>query len=395
MRRASRFDFGRWCYAGLLIGPLLCAAFSARAVLPTEQLGRVATLPEQYPAHWFWADDVAFNHMLDGKLILIDADGTTLPQQVKGTFNSSFMGAFTQSSKRPEVYVAETFYDRGVRGTRTDVLTIYDKSTLSPKGEIELPGAKRANVIPGKFALRLIDNEKFMLVYNFTPSTSISVVDMEKHKVVNQFTMPSCAMIYPTGPSGFSALCSNASMISYQLDDNGQVASRHVLKPFFNINKDALYEKPVIIDGIGYFPTFLGNVQDIDLRGKAAKLGKRWSMVTAAERADNWRPGGVQLTGADSNGRMYILMHPHGVEGSHKDPGSEVWVFDAAKHQRVERVKLKTPGLSVELTRDTDPLLLVVNTEMNVDVYKADSGEYLRTISGFGQESPLVLYAVE
>ncbi|MGH8247917.1 MAG: amine dehydrogenase large subunit, partial [Gammaproteobacteria bacterium] len=109
----------------------------------------------------------------------------------------------------------------------------------------------------------------------------------------------------------------------------------------------------------------------------------------------NWRPGGVQLTGAGGAGRMYVIMHPDGKEGSHKDGGPEVWVFDVEKRQRVQRIELKHWGLSVELTQDADPLLLVVNGEMNIDVYKAPNWEHVRTLSGFGQETPLVLHAVQ
>lgn len=382
--------------AGLLLVPALClSVHQAAAQLPAEKLGQVAKLPSEYPAHWFWADDVAFNHMLDGRMILLDADGKTLSDQFKGMFNASLVAAFTQASTRPEVYVAETYYSRGERGKRTDVLTIYDRRTLKPIGEVELPDGKRANMIPRKSALRLLDHEKLMAVYNFTPSTGVTIVDVIKRKVVNQLTMPSCALIYPTGPSGFSALCSNASMISYQLNNAGKVVGKHVLPPFFNIDKDALFSKPAIIRGIAYFPTFLGNVYEVNLRGKYARLGRHWSLVSKAERAENWRPGGIELAGEDSRGRMYILMHEHGVEGSHKNPGSEVWVYDVTKRKRVERVKLKNPGLSVELTRDKHPLLLVVNTDMNVDVYEAGSGKYLRTLSHFGQETPLMLYAAQ
>ncbi len=382
--------------AGVLLLPALCLAVQqAAAQLPAEKLGQVATLPSKYPPHWFWADDVAFNHMLDGRMILLDADGTTIHKQFKGMFNTSLVAAFAQSVTRPEVYVAETFYSRGVRGKRTDVLTIYDRRTLKPVDEIVLPGARRANMIPRKYALRLFDHEKLMAVYNFTPSTSVTIVDMVKRKVVNQFTMPSCALAYPTGESGFSALCSNASMISYELNDAGKVIGKHVLPPFFNIEKDALFSKPAIIKGIAYFPTFLGNVQEVNLRGKFARLGKHWSLVTKAERAENWRPGGIELAGEDSRGRMYILMHEHGVEGSHKNPGTQVWVYDVNKEKRVERVKLKNPGLSIELTRDKHPLLLVVNTDMNVDVYEAGTGKYLHTLSHFGQETPLMLYAAQ
>lgn len=396
MIRIEKFSLARRIVVGLLLMLAFCMPVQqAAAQLPVEKLGQVATLPSKYPAHWFWADDVAFSHMLDGRIILLNADGATLSNRIKGMINASLVAAFAQSTTRPEVYVAETFYSRGVRGKRTDVLTIYNRSTLKPVGEVVLPGARRANMIPRKYAIRLFDHEKLMAVYNFTPSTSVTIVNMVKRKVVNQFTMPSCALVYPTGKSGFSSLCSNASMISYVLNDEGKVVDKHVLPPFFNIEKDALFSKPAIIHGIAYFPTFLGNVQEVNLRGKFARLGRRWSLVSKAERADNWRPGGIELAGEDNRGRMYILMHEHGVEGSHKNPGTEVWVYDTAKRKRVERVKLKNPGLSIELTRDKHPLLLVVNTDMNVDVYEADSGKYLRTFSHFGQETPLMLYAAQ
>lgn len=380
----------------VLVAILLFSVYwTARADLPAETLGKVETLPVPYPAHWFWAHDLAFDHMMDGKYILLNPDGATLRDQVKGMFNAAFVGQFAESATRPEVYVSETYYSRVNRGQRTDVVTVYDKTTLRPVAEITLPGGKRSGNLPNKYMLSLIHDEKLLLVYNFTPATTVTVIDIVKRKVLNEVALPTCALMYPMGTSGFSSLCNNATMISFVLNDAGQVAARHVTEPFFDIDEDALFEKPVIIDGIGYFPTFKGNVREIDLRGDAAKPGETWSLVSDSERAQNWRPGGVQLTGADSAGRMYVIMHPDGKEGSHKDGGPEVWVLDVKKRQRVQRVELKHWGLSVELTRDAEPLLLVVNGEMNIDVYKAAAGEYVRTISGFGQETPLVLHAVQ
>ncbi|MBI2993076.1 MAG: amine dehydrogenase [Gammaproteobacteria bacterium] len=384
----------RGCTTSLVLFFLCLPLSLVRAELPAEKLGRVETLPVPYPAHWFFAHDAAFHHMLDGKMILLDADAETQGAQIKGMFNGSFVPHFTQSRTRPELYVSETYYSRGNRGERTDVVTVYDMATLSPQAEIILPGAKRAGLLPGRYNLHLTNDESLLLSFNFGPATSVAVIDVKARRVLKEIPLPSCALMYPTGTRGFSSLCGNASLISFQLDASGEVASRRVVEPFFDIDEDALFEKPAIIDGTGYFPTFLGNVQEINFRGDHAVPGKRWSLVSEAERAQSWRPGGLQLTAADAAGRMYVLMHPEGREGSHKDGGPEVWVYDAQQRARVQRVVLKNRGITVEVTQDRDPLLLVVNTEMNVDVYRAADGGYLRTLSDFGQETPLVLHAI-
>ena len=365
------------------------------ADLPNDPQGQVELLPQPYPKHWFFAHDVAFFHMLDGKSVLMNAEGNDITQQMKGMVNFSIMGAFVEAATRPEFYIAETYYTKGHRGERQDVVTVFDKATLSVLAQIPLVAGKRAGVMPSDYAIQLVDNEQYLLIYNFTPATSITVVDIVNRKVLNEITLPSCALIYPTGKRGFSSLCSNASMISYQLDKQGKVEKTAVIEPFFDIDKDALFERPAIVDGVAYFPTFNGKLQEIDLRGAQARLGKQWSLVSEAEQAANWRPGGMQLSGADANGRIYILMHQDGKEGTHKDPGVEVWVFDVKKRERVQRIAMTMPALAIELTRDKNPLLLTTNVEMNIDVYDAKTGEHQRTMANFGQETPLILHAVK
>ncbi len=368
---------------------------TAFAELPNDALGKVEVLPESYPPHWFFAHDVAFFHMLDGKTVLLDADGEDLTQQVKGMVNSSNMAAFVSSARRPEFYVAETYYTKGHRGERRDVVTVFDKTNLNVIDEIAMEPGKRASMMPSDYALQLVDDDRYLLVYNFTPATSVTVIDVEKRAVLNEIALPTCSQIYPTGKRGFSSLCSNASMLSYQLDKQGQVIGNGRLEPFFDIDEDALFERPAMVDGMAYFPSFRGNVQEIDLRGQSAKLGRQWSLLSDEDRAAGWRPGGMQLSGADAQGRIYILMHQDGKEGSHKDPGSEIWVFDTKERKRVQLIVMTTPALALELTRDEEPLLLTTNVEMGIDVYAAKSGEHLRTIASFGQETPLILYATK
>ena len=75
-------------------------------------------------------------------------------------------------------------------------------------------------------------------------------------------------------------------------------------------------------------------------------------------------------------------MHPDGNDGSHKSGGSEVWVFDPVKQQRVSRYKLKEWGVSVEVTRGKNPYLIVTNGDMQLDVYAAETGKWQKMIGG-------------
>jgi methylamine dehydrogenase heavy chain len=324
---------------------------------------------------------------------VLDAEKETRNEQYKGTYNTSLIANMVVAKTRPEMYVYETYYSRGTRGERTDVVTIYDKENLSATGEIIIPGGKRASMLPSDFAISLIDDEKLLLLYNFTPSTSVAVIDIVNRKILNEISLPSCSLIYPTGERGFSSLCSDASMMSYQLDKNGKVKSKSKIDSFFDIDKDALFERPAIIDGVAYYPTFNGNLREMDLRGDKAVPGDSWSLVTDEERAANWRPGGMQLSGQDSMGNMYVLMHKDGAEGTHKYPGMEVWVFDIKNRKRVNRIPLQLPGIVIELSQGKSPWLYVTNVEMNIDVYDAVSGKHIRTLSNFGQETPLILFS--
>jgi methylamine dehydrogenase heavy chain len=361
--------------------------------LPIESPGHVETLPQRYPPHWFWIFDPAFAHMLDGKLILVDAATDDVHRRVRGTLNISLMGNFIASRSRPELYAIESFASRGTRGTRTDVLTIYDTRTLAPTGEIVWPTPKRFQGLPHRNAMALIDGERWLLVFNFDPATSVTVIDTQARRITAEVETPGCAMIYPTGKRGFSSLCADGTMLTTQLDPAGRVASRSQSAPFFDSERTPVLDRPALVDGRAYFFGFTGQVHTVNLRGEKPVFEKPWSLVTDEERKQNWRPGGLTQVTWNAAGRFYVLMHPDGRDGSHSGGGSQVWVFDAATHERVQRLALKSWGLSLGIGGGAEPWLLVTTPEMTVEVYDAKDGRLLRTIGKIGQETPLYLDA--
>ncbi len=364
-------------------------ASTGLAQIQPEPAGVIQTLPESWPPHWIIVQDGAFFHMNSGKFIVVDADSDDPATRFKGMFNGTFIPQFYQAESRPEMYVTETFYSRGTRGERTDVLTIWDKTTLSPAGEVVLP-AKRASQMPMNYHIQLVDDEKLALVYNFTPATSVSVVDIVDREFLGEVPTPGCSLVFPMAGRAFASICTDGSMMSVQLDENGAQASSARTDVFFDANNDPLMEKAAMVDGIAYFPTFLGRMVPVDMNGSTLEVGEPWSLLGAGD--DGWRPGGLAVTGTDAAGHIYILMHPDGYEGSHKDPGVEVWVFDPATRQRVNRIALELPAISIGLTRDDDPLLVATNINLEVDVYSVASGEYQRTLSDIGAETPFLLH---
>jgi methylamine dehydrogenase heavy chain len=367
---------------------LMLYAVSAVADLQPEPLMVIKSLPDSYPPHWIIAQDLSFFHMSDGKFIVLDADSDDPTERFKGMFNGSFIAQFYQGEAKPLMYVIETFRSRGNRGERTDVLTIYDKANLSPIGEVVIP-PKRVSGMPTHYYLQFVDDEKLALIYNFTPAQSVTVVDMESRTVVGEIPVPGCALVYPMAGRAFASLCGDGSMYSVQLDEDGKQASSSRTEKFFDPDNDPIMEKAAIHEGIAYFPSFDGDIIPVDLRGKTPRVMPGWSMVDGIGGA--WRPGGVPVITADSKGNLFVMMHPDGGEGTHKDPGFEIWVIDTKKQKLMRRLEMITPVLAIALTRD-DELLVGTTVEMNVDVYDAGSGELLRTLSNFGQETPLMLH---
>jgi hypothetical protein len=66
--------------------------------------------------------------------------------------------------------------------------------------------------------------------------------------------------------------------------------------------------------------------------------------------------GAKHLAVYQASGRLYSLVHQGGPH-THKHAGTEIWVYDLAKHERVQRIEVVGPGITwmgvpIELGRD-------------------------------------------
>jgi methylamine dehydrogenase heavy chain len=258
--------------------------------------------------------------------------------------------------------------------------------------EIVVP-TKRALVSAMSGTFVFTDHERLGLVFNFNPASSVTVVDLIKRKVLGEIDTPGCSLLYPTGARGFSTLCGSGTLLSVRLGADGKVLGRSETKPFNDLDKDPLFTEATSIGGVSYFPSMLGHIQPIDLSGDEPKLLPAWSLLSDADAADHWRPSGWQTVTTDERSTLYVLMQPNAHEGTHKDPGSEVWVYDTATQKRLRRMRLVRPGYTIAMTHASDALLLVQSDE-RVDVYDPRTGALIRSVGIVGLTNHMMIYPV-
>jgi methylamine dehydrogenase heavy chain len=223
------------------------------------------------------------------------------------------------------------------------------------------------------------DDQRMALVFNFTPASSVAVVDLVKRQPLSEIDIPGCSLVYPSGSRGFSTLCASGTLLSIKLDANGAVTARSESKTFNPLDTDPLFTASTTLGGVRYFPSLGGRLQPIDMKGDDVKVLADWPLLTPAESAAHWRPSGWQLIASDEQKLLYVLMQSEAHEGTHKDPGNEVWVYNAASKARVKRLRLVRPGSSIALTHGAEPLLLVQAVE-RLDVYDPQSGSLVRSL---------------
>ncbi|MDE2304912.1 MAG: amine dehydrogenase [Gammaproteobacteria bacterium] len=364
--------------------------------LPAGQIPNVLTLPVPYPKGWVFLDYAS------DRIEIRDVGSDA--RAVKGQVQARDSTTLLVPDGRNEFYTADTVWSRFTRGTRTDYITVYDKKTLEPTGEIVLPGGKRALITAMQGMFEFTDHERLGLVFDFTPASSVTVVDLPGRKVLGSIDIPGCSLIFPSGERGFFTLCSSGTMLSLKLDAQGRVIDRAESARFNDLSDNPLFTSSTVIDGVRYFVTMRGDVQPIDGRAEIAKVLPSWPLVSPAERAAHWQPAGWQVVTSDGHDTLYVLMQANAHEGTQKDPSQEVWVYDVRSHRRIRRLHLVRPGASIALTHADQPLLVVQSYvaskkggelgDGRIDVYDPRSGALLRSLNTPGFHTRMLIEPV-
>jgi methylamine dehydrogenase heavy chain len=345
-----------------------------------------ATLEVPPPKHWVWVNDFVFPHMSDGLAHLVNAD----TGKYLGMLSTGYSARIVLPRDGRVIYSPETYFSRGTRGVRTDVVSIYDSATLSVTGEIAIP-PKRASNSPNIGNSILTDDDRFLVIYNFTPAQSLTVVDTTKRSFAGEIETPGCALAYPTGARSFFSMCADGSLLTTEVDESGKVAKQSRSAVLFDVDHDPVTERPARIGDTWYFVTYAGRIYPVHFGKSGPELAERWWLSTKAERTAGWRPGGIQQIAIHrGSNRLYAIVHQGG-PGTHKDPGKTLWIYDLQTRKRVQAMTLRHLATSVELSKDEHPLLYTVFADSSIlDVYDPVSGQLLRSIPSVGT-TPTIL----
>jgi methylamine dehydrogenase heavy chain len=353
---------------------------------PTEGVG-VRKMPAPNP-HWVLIDAPLYGNFVVSQVYVVDGDS----RKIVGMLTAGMISTAAISPDHSRIFVGDTFFSRGTRGSRTDVITVYDAKSLDPVSEIAI-APKRQLASPDNLQLGATSDGRLLLVANMTPATSVTVIDLAAAKVLGEIAIAGCAEFQLTGKRQFASLCGDGSILMVNFDDNGKAVSEKRSSVFFNAEKDPIFASPAIINSENYYVTYHGVVHPVDMSSDPPSPGPTWSLTTDQERAAGWRPGGSQpIWGHSASGLMYALMHQGG-EWTHKQPGPEIWVFNAKEGKRIERLSLPEPASAIFVSPDTSPLIFAgTSTDIlqwgappwTLEILSGQNGRYLGKIDQMG-----------
>jgi len=335
------------------------------------------------------------------RFIAVGRSGSTIfdgdSGKIQGSIPSGYIANVAIAPDNSRFYVAETYWTHGARGTRDDLVTIYDGTTLNLIKEIALPGRALVGKMQN-FDLNAAGTRAY--VYQLSPAAAVTWVDLKKQKVGGTVEIPGCALVFPWGDTGFSSLCGDGSLASVVVPESGKPTVTHT-KHFFDANADPIFDAGFVdrATGTAIFISYTGLIYQAKL-GSDTVIDKPWSIDVAAGYPEAgtgvqelaWRPGGSQLAAYHkATGKLYVLMHP-GNYWTHKQGGTEVWVLDTKTHALVSRFPLRASPTSgrgddavpfyanLAVSQDDKPLLYLVGTTGGDVVLDATSGAEVRKI---------------
>ncbi len=372
----------------------------AQAELAPEPQGRSLSVGPPGD-HWSYYLDFELGSF-NGRYVLMDADTTDYLAHM----SAGQMPTLDIAPNGEEIYVTSTSYEYLIDGDRHDFVTIFDTTDYASQGRIELPSRKRA-LMASLRRSTLLRDPRFLVIYNYTPATSISIVDLESRTHVADVDSPGCHLVYPTGTRGVSMLCGDGSLQTYHFDEAGKLVAQERSERFFDPQVDHLKTNATAIGDTWYFVSYSGDVYPVDLSGESPRFEEPWALVDHDKKPANiiqalftmgkagpWLPGGMQLVAShEARGELYVVMHPifwSENKGDHDFPGPEVWVFDIRKKERVRRIKTRGVVMSINVTPDDAPVLTAfganIKTEATrLEVYDAISGKFLREMAEYGE----------
>lgn len=372
-----------WCRPlAAVAAAALAITAPAQAQSPSlqEPSGNVVLPVKPADAHWVWIGDYQYGNY--SRSVLYDAD----KGELLGMIDTGWEGARLNWAGS-EIYNAAMYMSRGYRGERTDVVTTYDSRTLEVLREVKIP-PKTIRGFQDLNHFTLTDDNRFMLIQLTSPGSSIGVVDLKANSYVGEIETAGCINAMPAGNRRFFALCGDGSALSVTLNEEGHEASRKRYPNFFNADADPLHESGIRDGSLWHFVSHLGEIRSVDTSGTEFRFLKPWT-VAQPDGDRTWIPGQPMQTLALHHRRrhLYVMMHASDLKPKgggtdyHRQPGTEVRVFDLKDQRLLKRIPLKNLTDAIAVSQDDKPLLYASSMyHLAFNIMDGTTGKELREI---------------
>lgn len=319
-------------------------------------------------------------------VFLVDVDEGV----IAGTLNvSNFSPALAPRMDEGLIYGYGSYYSRGNTGDLTNVVTIYDAATATAVSEVEIPSLPAGIGHPGMMGLV---NDRFAVVWNITPATFVSLVDIESETFVGEISLPSCSGVYPEA-RGWISVCGDGTAQYIELNNAGQETRRIQSDSFFDVFTDPVYDYSVPAADGWMFMSFEGLLRKVSLNGDSLEVSDTFDINPESDGIpdvngvmpkpdDNWRIGSYQpFAYHDGEALLVTLMHEGGGQETFEKAGTEVWVYNMHTGNRGIRIELgeDITARGVLLTPGADPLMVLATSD-GLQVRDPRTGRLLRTI---------------
>ena len=370
---------------------LTTIAFGCLATPAMAQIENVTVPDKPANAHWLWYTDLVLGDY--DRSVLYDID----KGEIIGRVDNGWEGLKVEvPHSGNEFYSVGVYLARGYRGTRTDVVTVWDKHTLFPLREIPI-SPKTIKGWPDPTLIALGDDEAFLFVQMMTPATTVGVVDLKNGKFAGELENTGCAHVYAAGKRRFMTMCGDGSLVAVNFDDAGHEVSRKRYSGFFDADNDPLHASGARTGDVWYFVSHRGQVHSVDVSGPELKFLPTWQ-VAVKEGDKTWVPGAWMQSLAIHKrlGRLYVAMHLSDLKpkGSgfdfHAKDGTQIWSFDIKTKKLVNKLETKMPISHIAVSQDDSPVLYAGEMwAITISAFDEKTGHLIRDISVPGMPTVL------
>ena len=273
----------------------------------------------------------------------------------------AFTPALVDDPERQEIYAAESYFSRGTRGERNDVLTVYDYENFAVIDEIDIPDKIAALSFPQYLAM--MDDGRHLAVFNLTPAMSVSIVDVEQRKFVSEISTPACSMIMPAPDRRFLQICADGKLQLIELDANGTEVKRSRRRGVFDWRKTRYLPGHRYTRRMADAP-YQGKVHEAAVNGDEIEFSTPWSLIDD-DFAAGWR-----RVAASSKPTMrpwtYCCTDESRRGVFSDDPGTQVWIYNRSSQRRIARIELEAPRTNLHVSAREDPLLTITGSTLRL-----------------------------